>query len=70
MEKVRQLCGYSTLVGAVKVRLRYAGSKVYVRLKYGKSTVKYSKGTVKVQYCTETFFGAYCSQYLNNLNSS
>ena len=25
-EKVRQLCGYSTLAGAVKVRLRYGGS--------------------------------------------
>ena len=26
-----------------KVRRKYAGSKAYVRLKYGKSTVKYSQ---------------------------
>ena len=38
--------GYSTLVGAVKVRLRYGGSTREVRRKYGKSTVKYSKITV------------------------
>ena len=34
-EKVRQLCGYTTLVGAVKVRLRYCGSTWKVRRTYG-----------------------------------
>ena len=34
-EKVRQLCGYSTLAGAVKVRLRYGGSTWKVRCTYG-----------------------------------
>ena len=45
-EKVRQLCDYSTLVGTVKVRLRYGGSTLEVRRTYGKSTVKYGKSTV------------------------
>ena len=36
-------CGKST----IKVRRKYAESKVYIRLKYGKSTVKYGKSTVK-----------------------
>ena len=48
--KVRWLCGYSMLAGAVKVRLRYAVSKVHVLLKYGKSTVKYSKRIVLYGY--------------------
>ena len=39
-------CGKS-----IKVRRKYAKSKAYVRLNYGIM--------VKVQYCTETFFGAY-----------
>ena len=34
-EKVRQLYGYSTLTGAVKVRLRYGGSTWKVRHMYG-----------------------------------
>ena len=34
-EKVRKLCGLSTLAGAVKVRLRYGGSTREVRRKYG-----------------------------------
>ena len=34
-EKVRQLCSYSTLAGAVKVRLRYGGSTWKVRCAYG-----------------------------------
>ena len=43
-------CGKST----IKVRQKYAESKAYVRLKYGKSTVKY--GTVR-----KLFLGAYCT---------
>ena len=35
-------CGKST----IKVRRKYAGSKAEVRLKNGKSTVKYGKSTV------------------------
>ena len=35
-------CGKSM----IKVRWKYAGSKAYVWLKYGKSTVKYDKSTV------------------------
>ena len=34
-EKVRQLCSYSTLAVAVKVRLRYGGSTWKVRRTYG-----------------------------------
>ena len=34
MKKVGQLCGYSTLAGAVKVRLRYGGSTWKVRRTY------------------------------------
>ena len=34
-EKVRQLCTYSMLAGAVKVRLRYGGSTREVRRTYG-----------------------------------
>ena len=45
-EKVRQLCGYSTLAGAVKARLRYGGSTWKVRRTYGYNTVKYGKSTV------------------------
>ena len=45
-------CGKST----IKVRRKYAGSKAYVWLKYGKSTVKYGKRTVLYG----NFFGAYC----------
>ena len=55
-EKVRQLCGYSTLAGAIKVRRKYVESKAYVWLKYGKSTVLYGN----------FFFGAYCSSVLCN----
>ena len=44
-------CGKST----IKVRRKYAGSKAYVRLKYGESTVKYGKSTVLYGI----FFGAY-----------
>ena len=36
-------CGKST----IKVWRKYAESKAYVRLKYGKSTVQYSKSTVR-----------------------
>ena len=35
-------CGKST----IKVQRKYAESKAYVQLKYGKSTVKYGKSTV------------------------
>ena len=35
-------CGKST----IKVRQKYAGSKAYIRLKHGESTVKYGKSTV------------------------
>ena len=35
-------CGKST----IKVRRKYAGSKVYIRLKYDKSTVNYGKSIV------------------------
>ena len=45
-------CGIST----IKVRWKYAGSKVYVQL----NTVKVQSSAVKVQYSTETFFGTYC----------
>ena len=53
--KLRWLYSYSTLTGAVKVRLRYGAStrkvrhtygKSTVKLKYGKSIVKYSKSIV------------------------
>ena len=30
----------------IKVQRKYAGSKAYIQLKYGKSTVKYGKSTV------------------------
>ena len=57
MVKVRRLYGYSTLAGAVKVRLRYGRStrkvtpkyvesKARVRSKYNSSTVEYGKSIV------------------------
>ena len=63
--KVRRLCGYSTLVGVVKVRLRYGRSKHKVRRMYGFNTVKVPSSTVKVQYCMETFLPPmYCTYML------
>ena len=44
------------VAGAVKVRLRYGGSMRKVRHTYGSNTVKVQSSTVKVQYCTDTFF--------------
>ena len=41
-------CGTST----IKVRRKYAESKAYVLL----NTLKVQSSTVKVQYCTKTFF--------------
>ena len=52
--KVRWLCGYSTLAGAVKVPLRYGGSTRKVRCTYSLNTVKVQSSMVKVQYYTET----------------
>ena len=42
----------------IKVWRKYAESKAYVQLKYGKNKVKYGKSTVTVR---KLFFGAYCN---------
>ena len=53
------------LAGAVKVRLRYgrkyAGSKVCIRLKYSKSTVKYGKNhsTIRKLFLAPTVLDKY-----------
>ena len=47
-------CGKST----IKVWWKYTGSKAYVWLKYGTSTVKYGKSTVLYG---NFFYGAYCT---------
>ena len=45
------------MISTIKVRQKYVESKVYIWLKYSKSTVKYGKSTVLYG----NFFGAYCT---------
>ena len=58
------------MVVRLQYAVRYGGSTWIVSHTYGKNMVKVQSSTVKVQYCTETFFGAYCMYLLTHEQSA